>query len=140
MKLWKLVPVALLIAGVASAQNPTPPAAPKPPTAPDSANVDPAGAYDFTTVANGENVSGTLYIAASPDKPDTYIGKIVTNIFPEIPVTGAKVKGNAIDVTGAMPDGELALHFVLDADGTFKGNWTLGADSGEFNGKKQPKQ
>lgn len=138
MKVWKLVPAALLVASVATAQDVKPPVQTK--AATDSiANVDPVGAYDFTTVANGENVSGTLYIAAA-ETAGTYTGKIITNIFPEIPVTGAKVKGNAIDVTAAMPDGELGLHFELAADATFKGNWTMGAESGEFNGKKQPKQ
>lgn len=142
MKTWQITSIVVLLAACASSQQPAPttatattvPAAATP--APTPAAVDPVGAYEFTTVANGQSVTGTLYITGTPG---AYTGRIVTNQFPEIPVTGASVTGQAVDVKASMPDGELAIHFVMNGM-NFTGNWTLGADSGEFNGKKLPKQ
>ncbi|HEX6559977.1 MAG TPA: hypothetical protein VF021_10955 [Longimicrobiales bacterium] len=142
MKMWQIAPVLFVLAACASSQTAstaatgTTPAAQPATPAPAPAALDPTGAYDFATVANGQTVTGTLYITGTPG---AYTGRIVTNTFPEIPVTAATVAGQAVDVKASMPDGELAIHFVMDGM-NFTGNWTLGADSGEFNGKKLPKQ
>ncbi len=145
---WKLSPAMLFVAACASAPAPTSAPVPEPaaavaarpatpPPAPAPARLDPTGAYEFTTVTpDGQTVSGTLYITG---KEGAYAGRIVTNIFPEMAVTGATVKDNAIDVQAAMPEGELLLHMVMNG-ANFTGHWTLGPDSGDFNGKKLPKQ
>ena len=133
--------LSLLVIGVAacssnSATTSTP--TPAVVVAPAPRVLDPVGAYEFSTVAQGQAVTGTLTIAGVAG---AYNGKVVTNIFPEIPVTAATVKGDTIDVKASMPDGELAIRMVMDAaTSTFKGNWALGSDSGDFNGKKLPKQ
>jgi len=139
MKTWQIAPVVVLLAACASSQQTAPatatavgatPAATTPAAAP--AAVNPVGAYEFSTVVDGQSVTGTLYITGTPG---AYAGRIVTNAFPEFPVTGATVTGQAVDVKASLPDGELAIHFVMDGM-NFTGKWTMGSADGDFNGKK----
>lgn len=138
MKTMRMVPVVLLLGACASSQQPattatatTQPAATRQATA----GIDPVGAYEFATVVDGQTVTGTLHIEGTPGN---YKGRILTSVFPEIPVTGATVEANVVNVKASMPDGELNLRMVMEGM-NFKGNWTLGSDGGEFNGKKLPK-
>ena len=138
MKTMRIVPVVLLLGACASSQQPaastTAPAQPAA-TRQASAVVDPVGAYEFSTVVDGQTVTGTLHIEGAPGN---YKGRIITSVFPEIPVVGASVEANVVNVKGSMPDGELNIRMVMEGS-NFKGNWTLGSDGGEFNGKKLPK-
>ena len=89
-----------------------------------------------TTALFAQTVTGTLHIEGAPG---AYKGRIITTVFPEIPVVGATVENNnIINVKASMPDGDLNLRMVMEG-ANFKGNWTLGADGGEFNGKKLPR-
>ena len=97
--------------------------------------IDPVGAYEFSTVVDGQAVTGTLTIAGTPG---TYTGKIVTNMFPEIPVVGARVEDKTVIATATMPDGELTIRMLMDGM-QFTGRWELGGETGEFTGKKLPK-
>jgi hypothetical protein len=136
MKTLRILPVIMLLGACASSQQTaptttTPPAATTQPVA-----VDPVGAYEFTTTVDGQTVTGTLHIEGTPG---AYKGRIITTVFPEIPVVGATVEaGHIVNVKASMPDGDLNLRMVMEGM-NFKGNWTLGADGGEFNGKKLPK-
>lgn len=138
----KLTPLALVLAACASSNTASTTATPqttatKAVTPPPPAVMDPTGSYEFSTVVDGQTVTGTLFINGTTG---AYTGRIVTSTFPEIPVTGATVNGKTVDIKGSMPDGELAITITMEADNTFKGKWVLGADTGEFNGKKLPKQ
>jgi hypothetical protein len=139
MKTMRLLPVVLLLGACASSQQPaaTTNTAPAQPAASKQATaaLDPVGAYEFSTVVDGQTVTGTLHVEGTPGN---YKGRIVTSVFPEIPVVGASVEANVINVKGSMPDGELNIRMVMEGM-NFKGNWTLGSDGGEFNGKKLPK-
>ena len=132
-----LLAVIVIAAACASSEEtvtttPTPqPAAAKPA----AVVVDPVGTYEFSTLVDGQTVTGTLTIAGTPG---AYTGRIVTNMFPEIPITAARVEDKTVIATGSMPDGELTLRMLMDGM-NFTGNWQLGEDSGEFNGKKLPK-
>ncbi len=138
MKTMRMLPVVLLLGACASAPQPaTTATAPTQPTATAQASavIDPVGAYEFSTVVDGQTVTGTLHIEGTAGN---YKGRILTSVFPEIPVVGASVEANVVNVKASMPDGELNLRMVMEG-ANFKGNWTLGADGGEFNGKKLPK-
>lgn len=110
----------------------------QPPPPPPAPVFELPGSYEFTTVVQGQSVTGTMYVTAGATA-GTYGGRIVTNMFPEIPVTGASLSGQTVTVKGSMPDGELTITVVMEGS-AFKGKWELGGDSGEFNGKKLPKQ
>ena len=134
----RMLPVVLLLGACASSQQPAvTTTAPAQPAATKQATpaLDPAGSYEFTTTVDGQSVTGTLHIEGTPG---TYKGRIVTSVFPEIPVVGASVEANVVNVKASMPDGELNIRMVMEG-ANFKGNWTLGSDGGEFNGKKLPK-
>ena len=138
MKTMRWLPVVLLLGACASSQQPaTSATAPSQPAATrqSTAVLDPVGAYEFTTVVDGQTVTGTLHIEGTPGN---YKGRILTSVFPEIPVVGASVETNVVNVKASMPDGELNIRMVMEGS-NFKGNWTLGSDGGEFNGKKLPK-
>jgi hypothetical protein len=133
MKMSRIIPIIVLLGACASSQQgadvPAQTAATK------ATAVNPVGAYEFTTTVDGQTVTGTLHIEGAPG---AYKGRIITTVFPEIPVVGATVENNnIISVKASMPDGELVLRMVMEGM-NFKGNWTLGADGGEFNGKKLP--
>lgn len=136
MKMSRMIPVVLLLGACASSQTATTETAPaQPAVAQKATTVDPVGAYEFTTTVDGQTVTGTLHIEGTAG---AYKGRIITTVFPEIPVVGATVENNnIINVKASMPDGELNLRMVMEGP-NFKGNWTLGADGGEFNGKKLP--
>jgi hypothetical protein len=135
-----MLPLALLCAAGAGAAEQPPAqattAAQQPAAArPTTAALDPVGSYEFTTVVDGQTVTGTMHIEGTPG---AYKGRIITTVFPEIPVVGATVESNIINVKASMPDGELIISMMMDGM-NFKGNWALGSDSGEFNGKKLPR-
>jgi hypothetical protein len=133
MNIWKLMPVIAVIACASSEQIAT---TPQPVvTTPAVVAIDPVGSYEFSTTVDGQAVTGTLTIGGTAG---AYTGRIVTNMFPEIPVTGAKVEDKTVIATGSMPDGELTIRMLMDGM-NFTGRWELGGDTGEFNGKKLPK-
>ena len=137
-----LIAAAVVLGACASSQEkaattttPTPNASAAVAVTPKPVAIDPAGVYEFSTIVDGQTVTGTLTITGAPG---AYTGKIVTNMFPEIPVTGAKVEEKTVIATGSMPDGELTIRMVMDGN-QFTGRWELGGETGEFNGKKLPK-
>jgi hypothetical protein len=80
-------------------------------------------------------VTGTMHVEGGPGN---YKGRIVTSVFPEIPIVGASVESNVVVLRGSMPDGELTMRLTMEGQ-NFKGNWALGGGSGEITGKKLPK-
>jgi hypothetical protein len=137
-----LISAVMLMAACASGQEkaattttPTPTAAAAVAATAKVVVIDPVGAYEFSTVVDGQSVTGTLTIAGAPG---SYTGKIVTNMFPEIPVIGARVEEKTVIATATMPDGELTIRMLMDGN-QFTGRWELGGETGEFNGKKLPK-
>ena len=135
MSLFKVLPFALIMAACASKQ-PEPVFVPAPTLQPTVAAVlDPVGSYEFATTVNGQFVNGTMSIAGAPG---AYKGRILTNMFPEIPIAGVVVDGQTMVVRGNMPDGELTLNLKFKGE-IFTGNWALGDESGAFTGKKLAK-
>jgi hypothetical protein len=98
--------------------------------------LDPVGSYEFATVVDGQTVNGTVNITGTPG---AYTGKILTSMFPEIPIHGAVVEGQGMIVRARMPDGELTLNMKF-TDANFVGRWDLGGvQGGDISGKKLPK-
>lgn len=97
-----------------------------------SAAINPVGSYEFTTLVEGQSVTGTMHIDGTPGN---YQGRIITDLFPEISITDASVHSSIVNIKANMPDGELAIRLVMNG-ADFKGSWTLRDGSGEFNGKK----
>lgn len=130
MNALRFLPIALVLTACAS--QPDVPAAPAPPPRPAVAALTVPGSYEFATAVQGQIVSGTMSITGTPGD---YGGRIVTNAFPEIPITGATLEGQNMTVRGNMNGGELILKLKFEGQ-QFTGTWELGADGGEFSGKK----
>ena len=139
MVTFRLLPVALLLGACASSQTPQtatvasgPPAAAQTP----APALDPVGSYEFSTMVDGQSVAGTMHVEGAPG---AYKGRIVTSVFPEIPITAASTEGNVVILKGSLPDGDLNIRMTMEGS-NFKGTWALGADSGEISGRKLAKQ
>lgn len=134
MKLWTVTP--LLLALAACSSNPEPAPTPQPVVqTPASPPLTPAGNYEFSTVVEGQTITGTMQITGTPG---AYSGRILTNMFPEIPVVGATVEGRKVIVKASMPDGELTINMNFGEGLNFTGNWELGGQTGNFTGRKLP--
>jgi hypothetical protein len=131
MKAWKIA--ALMVAAACSGNEPAPTVAPPPPAAVVPANVDPVGSYEFVTTVEGQEVTGTMTVTGTPG---AYTGKILTSMFPEMPVHGATVAGQSMIVKTSTPDGEILLHFKFEGN-AFTGHWEFnGQPGGNFTGKR----
>ena len=93
-----------------------------------------AGEYEFTTMVNGQSVSGTMLIVKTGEN---YSGKILTDVVPEIPLSKVVVAGNKVTLSGTMSDGgtiEMIMNFVGN---DFTGTWSYGGDGGDMKGKRK---
>lgn len=138
MTKWPMTVAVLALAACSSAPEvttttPTPQPAVQTPPAPVA--VDPVGNYEFSTIVDGQTVTGSMHITGTPG---SYTGRILTSMFPEIPITGVTTFQTKMIVKGNMPDGELTLNLAFTGP-NFVGNWELGTMSGDFTGKKLPR-
>jgi hypothetical protein len=96
--------------------------------------VDPVGVYDFTTVFEGDAVSGTITITGSPG---AYRGTVSSSVTPDMPIRSVTVRGSTITVTADSDNGELVSTFTLTGQ-ELTGEWSLGDASGTTKGRKRP--
>lgn len=137
MRAWTVAATMMTLAACSSSEpavrvtTPTPPAAVVVPAA-----VDPVGSYEFVTTVQGQEVKGSMNVTGTPG---AYTGTILTSMFPEMPVLGATVAGQAMIVKTTTSDGEILLHFKFEG-ANFTGHWEFnGQPGGDFTGKKLPK-
>jgi hypothetical protein len=116
-------------AGAPTTPAPAPAPAPTPAPAPASA----AGLYDFTTVVQGDQVTGTITIVAEGDR---YSGTIATSATPEIPISSVTMEGQVINVTATSPDGEVVMQLTMQGQ-EFTGTWSYAGQSGTMTGRKR---
>jgi hypothetical protein len=134
MRQFSLILVgALLVAGAACASAPASPPAPVAPVVTAPPQVDPVGAFDFSTTVEGSMVNGTVTVA----RTDTGFGGTVTTTMTEpIPVRSVVVEGQKMTVTADTPDGPVVFLMEFKGD-DFTGTWTLGTMSGSHSGKRR---
>ena len=134
MRIFGILPVVLVMTACATPREVavTTQATPQPAAV---KALDPVGSYEIVTVVDGQNVTGTISITGTPG---AYKGKILTNMFPEIPIHAAVVEGQGMIVRANMPDGELILNMRFTGP-AFVGRWDLGGiQGGDISGKKLP--
>jgi hypothetical protein len=114
---------ALATAAPASAQAPGKP-------------VDPVGEFEYSTTVNNQTVSGVISIAK---KDDVLGGRILSDMMPEIPITGVKAEGKTITIAAKVPDaeGDLVIVLTFEDDNKFTGTWSLAGDGGTISGKRK---
>jgi hypothetical protein len=96
--------------------------------------VDPVGTFDYSTVFQGQDASGTITITSSGGK---YGGEMTISLAPDaMPITEVKVEGDRVTVDSVAPDG--AVQTVLQFSGDdFTGEWHYGGMTGALKGKRR---
>ena len=136
-----LLALLLLATGCASSAQQSPstpaPAAPAPqPAAQQAARpaaLDPVGVYDFSTSAQGTDVSGTVTITGANGR---YGGTVATTATPEMPIKSVSVAGQTITVVIGAPDGDGVLEMKMDG-AALTGTWSFGGMNGTLTGRKR---
>lgn len=119
------VPAAVAPAAAATAA----PSAPAP-----AAALNPVGTYEFSTSAQGTDVSGTIVISSVEGR---YAGSVVTSATPEAPIKSVSVAGQVITVVIPTPDGsEGVLEMRMDGV-AFTGSWSYGGMNGTLSGRRR---
>ena len=140
MKTWRIAPMMMLLGACASSQPKTvatvDPSKAAKPVVEAPKPFDPTGDWDFTTVVNGETVSGKFSITGTPG---AYGGKVTSSALPEFPITGVTVSDKTVTIKGMTDNGEVAIVVTMNGD-AFTGKWALGDSGGDISGKKLVKQ
>ena len=135
MKNYRVASLVLLAAACASSPAPVATTAPTQPVPSTSAAVDPVGTYEFSTIIDGQTLTGTVHIEGAPLN---YRGRVVTKVFPDMPITSVSVAANVISFVASMGGDDVLVRMVMDGS-NFQGSWQAGPDSGDISGRKLPK-
>jgi hypothetical protein len=147
MKRVQFAPAALLVLAAACSSTPQPTVEPTPqptvstpaPTAARPAAFSPIGQFDFTTMAQGEQVNGMIEIVRLDN--GAMGGKLTTTATPDLPIKSVTVDGRKVTIESEIPDaGPLVITLNFEADNnTFSGSWAISAvgDSGTLSGKRK---
>ena len=141
MRKVALLSAVALVTSACASSSPEPAGTPEPSAVPAQAQkaaFDPVGTYDYTTVVDASQVSGTFEIARKDD--GGYTGRILSTMFPEIPISRVTVDGNKLILAASMDGQPLMMELNFTGD-TFTGSWSFGDGSvaGSMSGRKQPR-
>lgn len=129
--------VALVAAACASASPETAPSQSQSAAAQaQKAALDPAGTFEYTTVVESSQVTGTFEITRKDD--GSYTGRILSSAFPEIPISRVTVDGSKLILAASMDGQSLLMELTFSGD-TFTGGWSFadGSVGGSINGKRK---
>jgi hypothetical protein len=96
--------------------------------------VEPVGRFEFTTLFQGQPLTGEIEVTGTPG---AYRGRITTSLTPDLPVSAVAVEGREMIVSAETPQGPIRLRLVFVGD-EFTGGWSLGGDTGELAGRRLP--
>ena len=91
---------------------------------------DPVGTYEFTAVANGQSITGTMTIEADEDGY-TGILRAETVSMPAAPITSVEVVDQLVTIHAAGPEGPLLIELAITDTG-LEGTWAMGEGTGSF--------
>ena len=98
--------------------------------------IDPVGVFEFSTVVDSSPLTGTFEITRRTD--GAYTGRILSTMFPEIPITRVTVEGNRMLLAASMDGQQIVMELNFTGD-SFTGGWSLGDGSmgGALSGKRK---
>ena len=104
--------------------------APAPP-----APLDPVGTYSFSSVYQGEPITGTVVIRATETG---YSGLVDPESgAPQVPIYAVTVEDQTMTVFGDAGGDDLVLTLKFTGD-RFTGSWMVGFEGGEITGARVP--
>ena len=96
----------------------------------------PVGTYEFTTVAQGTTVGGTMNIT---ETAGVLAGLITVDPgmgIPPMPAETIEVAGNEVTITADVGGDVIFMQLLFAEDDTFDGSWTMSGDGGDTSGRK----
>ena len=101
------------------------------PEATPQTTLDPVGRYDYTSVANGQTITGTITISRAVSG---LTGVMTTGVTRDLAFETVRVSGNRVTLESAVPPARAVELTVNGADVT--GTWQMGAMGGSLKGKR----
>lgn len=105
-----------------------------PPAAARTTAVNPVGVYDFSTNAEGMEVTGTITIVA---REGGYGGSVATSATSGATISNVTVRDSTITVVANGGEGEVTLEFTV-SNQAISGGWTFNGMQGVLAGRKRP--
>lgn len=96
--------------------------------------VDPVGTFDYSTVFQGQDATGTITVTSTDGK---YGGQVTMSLADgPLPITAVKVEENRVTIDSEAPDGpvQTVLNFAGD---DFTGEWHYAGMTGALKGKRR---
>ncbi len=113
------------VACAAKASVDAPPPAPAP--------LDPVGVYSFSTLYQGEPMTGRIVIRGAPG---SYTGVVEpTAGAPPVEIYSVTVEGQQVRILADAGGDDLMMTMTFTGD-QYTGSWVLGFDSGEMTGTR----
>lgn len=96
--------------------------------------VDPVGTFDYSTVFQEQDATGTITVTSSDGK---YGGQITMSLVEQpMPISAVKVEENRVTIESEAPDG--SVQTVLQFAGNdFTGEWHYAGMTGALKGKRR---
>jgi hypothetical protein len=95
---------------------------------------EPAGKWSIALVAQGQAMELTMNLVKNPD--GSYGGTFTSDMFPPMPISTAKLEGNKMVLTLAVPTGDMAtMNMTFNGD-LVEGDWTMPGDGSKLSGKR----
>ena len=91
---------------------------------------DPVGTYEFTAVAEGQTITGTMTIEAGEDGY-TGILRATTVPMPPAPISAVEVVDQTVTLLADGPEGPLTIALTVTETG-LEGTWAMGEGTGTF--------
>lgn len=99
----------------------------------EAAALDPVGTFTFSTVFQGDSLTGEIVIRGEPGR---YSGMVTPTSGPEpVEIYMARVEGQTLTVFGDAGDEDLIITMQFTGD-RYTGSWALGFDTGEIFGAR----
>lgn len=91
---------------------------------------DPVGTYEFTAMAEGQTITGTMTIEADEDGY-TGILRAETVPMPPAPIAAVEVVDQTVTILADGPEGLLTIALTVTDTG-LEGTWAMGDGTGSF--------
>lgn len=91
---------------------------------------DPVGAFEFTAMAGGQTITGTMTIEEG-DAGYTGILRAISVPMPPGPIHAVEVVDQTVTIHADGPDGPLVIALTVTETG-LEGTWAMGQETGTF--------
>lgn len=96
--------------------------------------VDPVGTFDYSTVFQGQDATGTITVSSTDGK---YGGQTTFSLADQpMPITSVKVEESTVTIESDAPDGAAQMELRFTGN-DFTGEWRYAGMTGALKGKRR---